>query len=126
MAKSLLSTNQLARLRTISKQAMPDTATILRRTLTDDGNGGKVESYASVGTAPCRIAFGGSKTEPTLKDRQVGGRITPQQEWIVTLANDANVLETDRLQINGATYEIISSIRVRSWEITKRLLVKQA
>ena len=91
-----------------------------------DGNGGQEQSYTSVGTAACRISFAGSKSEPTLKDRQIGGRITPQQEWIVTLAHDANVLETDRLQINGEIYEIISSMRRRSWGITKRLLVKQA
>src|SRR5262249_59535373 len=123
--KPLLSQRQLNRLRDIGKRALPDTAIILRRTLVDDGNGGQESTYASVGTAACRISFAGSKSEPALKDRQQGGRITPQQEWIVTLAHDANVLETDRLQINGETYEIISSMRRRSWEITKRFLVKQ-
>src|SRR5262249_1340871 len=104
----------------------PDTATILRRTLVDDGNGGQETTYANAGTTACRISFAGSKSELTLKDRQIGGRITPQQEWIVTLGHDSDVLETDRLEINGSTYEVISSLRRRSWEITKRLLVKQA
>jgi hypothetical protein len=121
---SLLSTAELAEMRATQLEALPDTATILRRSLTSDGRGGQAESYSEAGSAACRISFeGGNK--PIMPDSVDGGRPAPQERFIVTLPHDADVLETDRLTIGDDTFEIVTSLAARSWQTAKRMLVKR-
>jgi hypothetical protein len=120
----LLSGCALDSLREVAAELLPDTATIYRRTLSADGRGGKVATYAAqIETIPCRLTFPGEGDKPTIVDREVGGRIRPQQQFLVTMPTDADVLETDRLGINGTTFDIISSLATRSFQVVKRLLV---
>ncbi len=124
MAGQILNAGQLAQLRTLHERALPNTATILRRTLTSDGQGGQTQSYASVGTTICRLAFFGGN-RPVMPDTEQSGKIEPKERWIVTLPYGADALETDRLTINGVTYEIVSALDRRSHETARRLLVKR-
>src|SRR5262249_25520203 len=105
-------------------QAMPDIVTILRRTLTADGNGGQTQSYGSVGTTTCRLSFY-SGDKPIMFDAANAEKIDPRERYVVTLPFSASILETDRLTINSVTYEIVSALNVRSYETARRLLVKR-
>jgi hypothetical protein len=123
MAGQLLSPRQLDRMRRVANRLLPDTAAILRRTLADDGEGGKESSYAQVGTAACRLSAVNVATRA--RDRATGGRIEPAEGWIVSLPVGTDVRETDRLTIKGVTYEVISSADSRSYEVNLRLVVKR-
>src|SRR5262249_23178079 len=100
------------------------TVTILRRTLTSDGQGGQQQSYASIGTNICRLMFAGGN-RPIIPDSESAGKIDPMERYIATLPYNVTVLETDRLTINSTPYEIVSILAVRSYETAKRLLVKR-
>jgi hypothetical protein len=121
----MVTASELADIRAAAIGFLPDTATVMRRTLTDDGVGGTTVSYTSAGTVNCRLVFSGSKSEPTMKDREEGGRITAQQFYLVTLAHDADIVQTDRLAINGDTFELLSDVTARSSEVSKRLLARK-
>lgn len=119
MAKQLISARQMARVRRVNEQFMPDSATVLRRTLSDDGRGGKLATYAETGTIRCRVSYSPMDS----KDREVGGRIKPVQRIFVSFAIDADVLETDRLTIKGVTYDITSTLKDRSFAAGKKVEV---
>lgn len=104
---------------------LPQTATIQRRTLTDDTAGGKVAAYADVSAVACRLAFAGSKDEPTQTDRAEAGRIVAQVQYVITLPALTEIEATDRLVIDGATYELLSPVTVRFDEVSKRLLARK-
>lgn len=119
----LLTTVELSDIRAAQLDALPDTATIQTRTLTSDGNGGKLASYTAGGTSACRLSFAGNN--PSYRDIAVASKISPQQLYIVTLPHDASVTETSRLVINGATYDVLTALNQRSWQTAKRMLVKR-
>src|SRR5262245_7062996 len=120
----MITAGELAIIQGDAQQAMPDTATILRRTLTSDSQGGQTQSYSSVGTSVCRLAFFGGN-RPVIPDTEQAGKIDPKERYIATLPYNASILETDRLTINSVTYEIVSALPTRSYETARRLLVKR-
>lgn len=124
MSCDLLSGCALDSLLEVAAEMLPDAATVLRRSLATDATGGKTATYsAQIETIPCRLSFPGEGDTPTVTDRSIGGRIVPQQQFLVTMATDADVLETDRLTILGTTYDIVSSLATRSFQVYKRFLV---
>ena len=123
MAATLLTTSQLSQLRTLSEAGMPNTATILRRTLTDDGNGGQVESYASVGTVSCRVRADNSRT-----NKAEGGRITNPDYWILNVSVSAEIEETDRFTIDsmpGQTFEAVGPLGATSHQLSQFIRLRR-
>lgn len=125
MAAPIVTTSQLAMMRAVAERALPGTAAIHRRTLTTDNVGGWADSYSSVGTVACRLAFQGTKTEPTLVDMEEGGTVKTEQRWIITLPYGTDIRETDRIVTGGSTFVVISGMETRSYELTRRVLVKK-
>lgn len=124
MSCDLLSGCALDSIQETAADLLPDTAIVLRRSLATDTTGGKTATYsAQTERIACRLSFPGQGDTPTMVDRTVGGRITPQQQFLVTMMGDADVLETDRLTILGTTYDIVSSLATRSFQVYKRFLV---
>jgi hypothetical protein len=122
----MLTERQLAKMRRTANLLLPDIATILRQMLVDDGAGGKQEVYDTenpVGTSKCRFSAMDVKTR--MKDQATGGRIQPNEGFIVSLPLGTDVQETDRLVINGETYDVISAADKRSFEVNLRFVVKR-
>jgi head-tail adaptor len=120
---SYLTKSQLAFARRAIKRKLPNEAIVLRLTATPDGYGGQTETFAEVARHPCRIQF--NFGIPANFDSAEAAAVVNRQTFIVTLPYDADVLATDRLEINGATYAIVSSLAGRSAELSKRILVKK-
>lgn len=118
-----MSAADLAFIRSEQLKALGSTATIYRRTLTDDGNGGKETTYPTSSTSACRLVFFGGR--PVMPDTASASKIDPKERFILTLPYDADILETDRVAVEGSTYEVISSKAARTWETVKRFLVKR-
>lgn len=107
--------------RRASDDAMPDTGTIYRRTLTADGNGGKATSYAASETVSYRLTMARNGM-----DRAEGQQIAADQEWHLTVAYDTDIRETDRFEdANGNTYEVVTTTDLGSYAIRKRVVVKK-
>lgn len=116
---------ELAQIRAdVASEILTDTATIQTRALANDGAGNPVETYSGSTTTPCRIRFA-SGGKPSYPKQRSGEQSQPQQLWIVTLPYSVSVNETDRLTINGETYEIVTANETRSEEICKRVLCKR-
>lgn len=119
---SLLSTAQLERMRGIAEQAFPDIATIQRATTVSDGGGGTTVTWGThLANVPCRLSpVGGGEIGLT------GARIEDEATSLVTVAWDVDVLESDRLVINGMTYDVQLVRRRGAWALTTRIECKEA
>lgn len=116
---SLLSDADIAQMRGVMQQALPGTAVIGRDTFISDSGGGGTTTFTASGTVDCRIA-------PVSGDEQVtGGRVSPDAEWVVTLPAGTVVDRTDQVTIAGSTYDIVAMRAPRSWELSRRLEVKE-
>lgn len=120
----MISNSELARMRADVAASLTTTATIQTRSLANDGAGNAVETYSGSTTIACRLRFA-SGGKPSYPKQRSGEQSQPQQLWIVTLPYDANVNETDRLTINGETYEVVTANEERSIEVCKRVFCKR-
>ena len=99
---------------------MPDTATILRRTLDDDGNGGQIERWDGAGETACRVRLDNSRS-----NRDEGGRITNPDYWIVNIPTGTTIQDTDQLTIDGSTFEIVGPIPASSYKASQSIRLRK-
>lgn len=102
--------------------SLPDTATILRRTLVPNGRGQQSVTYTAAGTTACRLAPSG---RPRSTDVPAAESTRQAEEFIVTLPCGAGVEETDRLLVGGVTYTITSAVIERSQALCQRITVQR-
>mgnify|MGYP000981949564 CR=1 FL=1 len=115
----MLSATEVAAMRAIQGEALPDTATRTRKALVPDGMGGHTET-PSTETYACRIA-------PTSgRELEVAARITSAVTFIVTLPYDADVVADDELTVNGRTFQIVAVLRGEAWQTALRVLAVEA
>ena len=120
----MIGATELATMRATVTSGLTDTATIKTRTLANDSAGNAVETYAGTTATACRIRFS-SGGKPSQPKQRSGEQSQPQQLWTVTLPYSVTVNETDRLIINGTTYEVVTANETRSLELCKRVLCKR-
>lgn len=120
----MLTPLELAELRADVVAEFNDTARVLNRTLTSDGRGGQVPSWAGESVILCRFEFASGDVAASYSDQVQGGSVKPQQLYVVTMGYDAAVAETDHLEIGGAEYEIVTQLKTRSEMVSRRFLVK--
>lgn len=108
----LLSTTEIADMRSVQNDTMPDTVVIWRYTSTSDSMGGMAETWAAVGTVSGRLApAGGSGREQILADR-----LTAAEPWVITMPNGTTLYERDRLVIGARTFEVEYINAHAAWE----------
>jgi len=114
---SFLSTGDLALMRNEFKLTLPETVVIQRATMTSDGLGGSVPSWAAVGTVsarvdPLRSNSGGEGVQ--------GGREAGASDWAVVMAHDVSVTAEDRIVHQGRTLQIVEVRTPQSWQLLTR------
>jgi hypothetical protein len=101
--------------------ALKDTACILREIRTPIAGGGSVTTWAIVAQPPCMVVDSGqSPTEQAIAQQSVG-----QIYKRVFFPRLTDVRSTDRLSINGTLYEIIDLFDPTTYEVLRRVEVKQ-
>jgi head-tail adaptor len=102
--------------------ALPDTGTVSRRTRVADGGGGYTFTWADHHTVPCRIApvAGGEQGVAP------GGRAADETTHVATVPAGADVSVQDRLRVSGQTYDVLLVRRRGSWELSRRVELKEA
>jgi hypothetical protein len=113
-------TNEIARMRTTVDASLPDSATILRQVLVDDGRGGKKNTPTSTATR-CRI----SRVPDRRGDQPVGDSIKPGGFLIATLPADVTIAAKDQLRVNGVTYKIEEPVEETSYLLCRRFHVSR-
>ena len=112
----MLTTSEIAAMRTVAEQALPGTAIIQNGTLTSDGGGGYTEAFQprTGGTVACRVA------PLTGTEREEGDRISADADYVITLPAETTVETDDRIETGGVTYNVVA-VRDRAWEVTRRV-----
>lgn len=113
----MLSTADLTALRAAQEAAMPETVTIYRLTLSDNGAGGFSESWGTASTVSGRIGpYNRQASEGVVAERLAG-----RAGYTVTLPALTDVREADRLVVGTRTFEVVWVIR-RTYE-TARVVI---
>lgn len=126
-----LSAAEIAEARSdLEAELLPDQATILRRVSEEDGGGGFIDTeWQARETVACRLDPYGSP----LSSRGAGGeaaahpaeRLETRTSHFVTLPAETDIELSDRLEINGTTYEITYLRKRGQWELTRRVECKE-
>jgi len=124
---SALSPDEIAQARADLATTLPDSCTISRKTRVPDGGGGSVERWTPVATGvPCRLhpasaaAGGGAGMDVG------GGRLNDETTHIVTLNPKTDVRLEDRIDVDGALFEVLTVRRGGAWELQRHAEVKGA
>jgi len=111
----MLQDTEIAAMRATAAGSLPGTAVINSGTLVSDGGGGYAESFGAGGTVPCRIA------PANAGEGEVGGRISSDAEWIITLPAETSVDTDDQIVSGGKTFTVVAIRGPRSYEVTRRV-----
>lgn len=111
----LLSTAEIAAMRSEQSGSMPDTVVIHRYTSASDGMGGNAETWAAVGTVTGRVGVSGGGDENITAER-----LTATDRWVITVPTGSTVYERDRLVVAGRTFEVSFVARREAWETALR------
>ena len=114
---------QTSRIRQVSEQNLPDTATILYQpVIISDGMGGEgEESKWEIWNVDveCRISslYG--------SERLIGAGIDPIKDVLIVFKLDYNITEEKRILINGKTYEILYVVPEPSYAAMTRVIGRE-
>jgi len=100
----MTSTSDLDKIKAEQEKLMPETVYVQRLTRTSDGAGGWSESWQTIATTKGRIAAKSGD------ENELGGKTTAITTYLITLPSDTELTNTDRLQINGQQYQIITPL----------------
>ncbi len=115
----LLTSRELADLRSDILDLLPDTCRIERMTFTNTTGNAEESWGTAVASMACRFDPDTSRKETETVAEQEAHLI----RYIVTLPYNANVQDGDRLVFAGNTYEMLQIHDVHSSNATKRLKV---
>lgn len=113
----MLTDADLAMLRTIVRDFLPQEAEVQRPTATSDGRGGQTLTFTTVKRrVPCRLAPS-SGTEAV-----VAGRLTARESWTLTFLHDSDIRPQDRVVVGGHTFEVLAVLNAHAWTVATRVL----
>ena len=113
----MLTATELTDMQAVAEEALPDTATIQRKTRTADSIGGATVVWATLATVACRIASAGGSPQ----ERLAAERLSPRSVYRITLPAATDIKAADRIVIDSSTYEVLGAL-VGSWETAKRVV----
>lgn len=116
----MLTETDLAILRAAQEAAMPDTCTVQRLTLEDDGYGGQTEEWDDVASYACRLA---PVADP--KELLLAGQTVQVADWMATLPHNADVRAADRITIGTRVLEVVGVVQGSSWQTALRVTAKE-
>jgi head-tail adaptor len=109
----MLTTAEIDGMRLTLDSSLPDFCTITSRVLTADIYGGSTDSWVTGLTVSCRLA------PRSLSDgeREQAGAELAVGNWLVTMPALTVVATTDRLIIDGRTFEVLQVLDRRTFEL---------
>lgn len=106
-------------MRDVAEQTFDGTAVIQALTYSSDGGGGGTSTWSASGTVACHLS-------PIRGDeREIAERIASDADWIVTVPAETSVTTAHRVVIAGVTFNVQAARAPRTWEITRRLEVRE-
>jgi hypothetical protein len=118
----MVTSSELAYMRSSITPLLPDTCNIIAPTNSLDGQGNVKPAWGTIagGTAvPCRLdAYKGTETER-------GAAIQSDNGYILTLPYTVVPLTSYRVEHGGYTYSITAVDLDKSWAVTRRVVVER-
>ena len=109
----MLETNDLSYMRDALELLMPDTCSILSKTVTNDGAGGFTESWGTAtASTRCRVDFSSGMMP------MIGGAIQPFTKLELHVPYDTTLSADNEIVWGGNTYRIEPS-SLQSWQTEK-------
>lgn len=113
---------QIDQARASFNEHLPSTGLVKHRTGTSDGRGGQSESY-DVGTAVrCRLLPMGAREA---QGREEASGHKASSWWTILFPAGSDVRTTDRVVIDGQTYEVIDHIDARSQSLVMKVSARR-
>jgi hypothetical protein len=119
-----LTAAELADARATLLESLPDLATIRHRTSTPSGGGGQTWAFPDSHVVPCRLSpiAGGEDTGSI----QTGPKkISDLTTHMLTIPHDTVIAHEDRVVVNGDTYEVTYVRRRPTWEVSRRVELRE-
>lgn len=118
-----LTTAELTDMRVTVLDLMPDTCTIQSMSTTKNSIGEAVHSYSNRGTSiQCRLdPLKGHKEEYGM----FGGVLQTEGNFVLTVPYDQTVTTTDRVIVDGTTFEVVFVDPEKSWNVSVRAVLKE-
>ncbi len=121
MMAAMLTAAELTAMRATQAEALPDSGTITRATLSSDGAGGQSESWGTGSTVSCRLGRLGQSGE----ERAIAERLTGVTPFVVTVPTGTDIRPEDRITIAGRTFEVAAVLATGAWETALRVAVTE-
>jgi head-tail adaptor len=112
-----LTAKELAAMRSVIADLLPETCSVLTLTKTSDGQGGFTETWGTASTTTCRVDW-----KSGIETIQ-GGAIQPYRRCMITLPYDTTVTEGSRLAVGSDTYAVTGVDNGKSWDACLRVEV---
>lgn len=115
----MLTTSEIALMRTTIEDALPGTAVIHTSTLASDGQGGWIPTYSASGTVVARLSPEGLRGE----EPELAGRISEVRHLVLTIPAETTVSVDDRIVYDGETFDVVEVRDRTPWELSRRVRV---
>lgn len=115
----MLTADELASMRDTLNDSLAGTAIIQTRAWVSDGGGGGTTSWTAAGTFDCRITPRGGVED------DLGDKVHPETEYILTLPASASVDNDQQVVTGGGTFAVIQVAEPRTWEVSTRVQLKE-
>lgn len=112
----MLTAAELTEMRAMQTLTFDQTATVTRRTYSDDDTGGQTVSNSTF-SLPCRIAPASGAQRQML-----GAQYAELQAWRVTFAAGADVQLKDKIEVAGHKVEVVGMLGAESRETARVVL----
>lgn len=118
----ILSTGDMARMRTAAAELRDTTCTIQTKTAASDSMGGETYTWADAATAvPARLNRYDNREDP----RGYGERTFIEADWVVSLPHDQAVTIDQRIVVNGLTLYPVWVNTGKSLEAQTRVVCRE-
>lgn len=111
----MLSAGELASLKAENLRAMPDTAMILRPTITNGPAGARPTFPPTGPTTPCRL---GASVLSGGNEQAGPGQLVSIMTYALTVPAGTDVQAKDRVKVGGDTFEVLSVKGAASWNLS--------
>lgn len=113
---------QIDQARESFNESLPSVALVQHRTSASDGRGGQTESYDAGTALDCRLLQMGSQ-ESAGREEATGH--VASSWWNILLPAGSDVRTTDRIVIDGQTYEVIDHGDARSQSLVMKVAARR-
>lgn len=118
----MLSTADLARMRTAANELLDTTCTIQSKTATTDSMGGETYAWAAASSnVSCRL----NRYDRNEYVRRFGERANVEADWVVTMAHDQAATIEQRIVVGGLTLEPVWVNTGKSIEAATRVVCRE-